>query len=300
MAFDPEETYLWGLKSRSSIFVLSVVSIISFLVDLIFQVCGILLQGRYSSIGAGIWCGAVFGATGAYGLYQLHKGNNDKKLVFLSMVGFGIPFTVILIGLSGYSVSFVCQCTSSHINLTREGKQVLWIVSNVILIVSGIISLATSLMLAFITALSIKTARKNLLHSSDTWPKSRQPSENPEEPQYVKNSESDNAKSETSSGFNQDSGFHTSTNSNLSDIVKEKSGIKLKEDKFTIHDDYQTEMNPAGPSSTTSSPNWRSSSFDTIDSDNDTDDSKIIELSKEDIIIHAPPSNYCNPPSTAE
>ena len=38
MAFDPEETYLWGLKSRSSIFVLSVVSIISFLVDLIFQV----------------------------------------------------------------------------------------------------------------------------------------------------------------------------------------------------------------------------------------------------------------------
>lgn len=34
------------------------------------------------------------------------------------MVGFGIPFALILVGLSGYAVSAVYQCDSSYINLT--------------------------------------------------------------------------------------------------------------------------------------------------------------------------------------
>lgn len=38
MLFDPEETYLWGLKSRTSVFILSVVSVATFVVDLAFQV----------------------------------------------------------------------------------------------------------------------------------------------------------------------------------------------------------------------------------------------------------------------
>jgi len=294
MLFDPEETYLWGLKSRTSVFILSVVSVATFVVDLAFQVCGILLQGRFSNIGSGIWCGVVFGATGAYGLYLLQRGSSEKKVSFLSMVGFGIPFALILVGLSGYAVSAVYQCDSSYINLTCEGKQLLWIVSNAILIVSGVTSFVTSLLLTIITDLSLKTTGKGLLTIPIGRYKSTYLEENPENWSQSDCPENGDRKSESSSSFNPDSGFNTSIDSNLSEEVKQKSCQASTEDEFIIHGNDRTEMDPAGLPSTTLPRNWRSLSVDTVDSDDNTNSSKTIKLSKEDFIVHVPSPSHCN------
>ena len=91
--------------------------------------------------------------------------------------------------------------------------------------------------------------------------------------------------------------MYTSIESDLNDRVKEQTRSKLTKTESVIYDDHHTEMDSTCQSSTNSLQNW-SPSIDAADSDDDTEASKNIELSMEDIIIHAPPSNYCNSSST--
>lgn len=120
---------------------------------------------------------------------------------------------------------------------------------------------------------------------------------NPEDPQHFESHENGDTKSETSSKSIPDSGVYTSIESDLNDRVKEQTRSKLTKTESVIYDDHHTEMDSTCQSSTNSLQNW-SPSIDAADSDDDTEASKNIELSMEDIIIHAPPSNYCNSSST--
>lgn len=118
--------------------------------------------------------------------------------------------------------------------------------------------------------------------------------ENPENWSQSDCPENGDRKSESSSSFNPDSGFNTSIDSNLSEEVKQKSCQASTEDEFIIHGNDRTEMDPAGLPSTTLPRNWRSLSVDTVDSDDNTNSSKTIKLSKEDFIVHVPSPSHCN------
>ena len=45
-----------------------------------WQVCAILVQNKHVNIGSGVWCGAVFGVTGVYGLYVRQKDRGRDEM----------------------------------------------------------------------------------------------------------------------------------------------------------------------------------------------------------------------------
>lgn len=44
----------------------------------LFQICAMVVNGKNSQIGAGLWCGTLYCATGILGLLAVHR--NDKAM----------------------------------------------------------------------------------------------------------------------------------------------------------------------------------------------------------------------------